>query len=377
MGCKAKNSNTSTSTIQISVDLKETRRISISEFADSVRFIKLETTGDNLISYVTKVFFDDGKIIIADEEAHQILIFDETGKFINKISRVGRGPQEYIGTSAVLYDPAQKNVMVYDGMSHKILFYDLNGAFIRSIDDFSNKALIRKVINLPDGNFLCYTFDYPESKTGENGSGLWMVDQKGNFVRSFFTYKDQYPAVFTFENSNLNIIEGGIGISDAIFCDLYHFEKDSLFKYISYDIRNSNLEALKGVEYSPDNGYVQVMSVQEKGNYIISYWNGSDSGNYFSLYDKVSGKFSVATSDDFDFIHSGLSAVPGWFFRDTNRQDIFLVALSSKQIETHLADEGIPRTTKDVLNGLLQGMSKEEIASMNPVLELLHIKNRK
>ncbi len=59
--------------------------------------VKLEDTKDNLIGHVKKILTYKNYIYIYDSKRSTIFIFDlNTGRYINKIDKKGKGPNEYI-----------------------------------------------------------------------------------------------------------------------------------------------------------------------------------------------------------------------------------------------------------------------------------------
>ncbi|HZK04106.1 MAG TPA: 6-bladed beta-propeller [Bacteroidaceae bacterium] len=96
-------------------------------------FIKLETDSTCLIGKIDKLLFADSLIIVVDQNiARSVLIFDMKGRFISKVSYLGNGPKEYIMLKQVFLT-SEKEVAIYDMMKGKILLYDLKGNYISTI----------------------------------------------------------------------------------------------------------------------------------------------------------------------------------------------------------------------------------------------------
>lgn len=76
---------------------------------NSVQTIVLETTNENLISY----------------------IFDKNGKYIRKIGPPGRGGGEYLNIANIDVDESKKEVILFDSEYCRIFIYNCNGDFIR------------------------------------------------------------------------------------------------------------------------------------------------------------------------------------------------------------------------------------------------------
>ena len=80
-------------------DIDIQQRDAISDFVDSYKTLPLETTKDNLIGNINKVQIIDTCIYVLDKEQATIFVFNTEGKYLNKICRQGRAPEEYLGLS--------------------------------------------------------------------------------------------------------------------------------------------------------------------------------------------------------------------------------------------------------------------------------------
>lgn len=66
------------------------------ELIDSVSFVKLETTDENLIGHINYLLFTKDNIIAVDRgNSKTVTVYDKQGRFLNKISRLGQAPDEY------------------------------------------------------------------------------------------------------------------------------------------------------------------------------------------------------------------------------------------------------------------------------------------
>lgn len=87
----------------------------LSDIADSIRFIKLETNESILLGRIEKVEVDGDDLFISSyrgQKESYYFRFNSNGEFINKIGNIGRGPGEYLGSTFSL-DRQAKRIIVF------------------------------------------------------------------------------------------------------------------------------------------------------------------------------------------------------------------------------------------------------------------------
>ena len=96
------------------------------------KFTLLETSEECLVGEVYKLSCRNKKYYILDRHLQKALfVFDEEGKFRNRIGRRGRGPGEFIEPTDFIV--SDSTVTVFDMFGHKLLYYNPGGTFIRSV----------------------------------------------------------------------------------------------------------------------------------------------------------------------------------------------------------------------------------------------------
>lgn len=357
-------------TLRIDLDAISEPELKISNFVDSIQFIRLETTNQCIVGQISKLFFLDSIIMAVDSKAGTLLFFDNRGKYLHTFDKRGKGPGEYTRITCALYDSVRQQIVIFDGSMRKMLFYWPDGTLAREIRDFSDRAVIRDLINLPDGSFLCYT---PDIVVGQNGDedrhvGLWKVDSNGRFVQNFLQYHTVYPVSFNRYSSYLtHLTESKIGLTDGVTGDIYHFEQDSLYKHIAYDIVGPKITDFPGKQSGPgaEFSYVSQMFAEQKGSYIYSFW--SDGNNIYPvLYSDRDERLTVADVPDRQYVigHN----VPN------NRNEIMTSVVTGADILMQQSIKSYPEEVKQVIRQQVQGMTDDQIAEMNPLLEIWHIK---
>jgi len=128
------------------------------EFADSIEYIPLETTGEFLCGGDARfIGFTDKYIILSNNSAGNILIFNRQGKGIGKISKKGQGPGEYSFVFKCCHDANTGEIFIFDIYQLKVLVYDLQGSFLRSFPAIGKEI---NYIGLTYDEMLIYNHEY-------------------------------------------------------------------------------------------------------------------------------------------------------------------------------------------------------------------------
>jgi hypothetical protein len=118
---------------EIIIDAKNSKQLTFDSLIQTMNFIKLETTEDNLIGKISQILFTDSLIIIVDGRlSRSIQVFAIDGAFKYRIGAIGAGPDEYINLTNVCLVPQANQLSVLDGPQKKILYYTLEGKYVSS-----------------------------------------------------------------------------------------------------------------------------------------------------------------------------------------------------------------------------------------------------
>jgi hypothetical protein len=112
---------------KISIDFNNIQSIDLSD-TDKIKIIPLQTTDVALLSLIQSVDIVDDRIIVFD--GNNVFVFDEKGKYLHKIGRVGHGPGEYQDITNIFIE--DQNICLFDFGAQKVLIYDKNGQYISS-----------------------------------------------------------------------------------------------------------------------------------------------------------------------------------------------------------------------------------------------------
>jgi len=125
------------------------KKLPISEAAIELEMVKSfpteedEANGIYLWAPIGIESLPNGNIIVNDQKAKQIFMFDEKGNFIKKIGRAGQGPGEF--GNPFCMTTTSDSIIVADNSNMRIQYYDFEGNFIREFKVF--KAFIDITVN--------------------------------------------------------------------------------------------------------------------------------------------------------------------------------------------------------------------------------------
>ncbi len=114
-----------------------------SNLFDKIELIQLETTDSSLIGNINKIELLDSSVYILDGTQRCILVFDNYGNFKKKLSKIGKGPGEYVNIGDF---NVEEDGTIEVLSNYKIIFYDRNFNVINEI-------------NLPDVAHFFYKLD--------------------------------------------------------------------------------------------------------------------------------------------------------------------------------------------------------------------------
>jgi hypothetical protein len=151
--------------------------LKLSDIADSISYIKLETTKESLLGNVRFVQpFELGYLIVDNTES--LFLFDKAGQFKWKLNKQGRGPAEYESLPAHIgVDNSSKEIIIPGWKG--LLVYDFNGQFLRkiSLPFYPSEAIV-----FSSGSYV--------TSNGSPNDPLiaQVLDKKGKVIKQFINY---------------------------------------------------------------------------------------------------------------------------------------------------------------------------------------------
>ena len=119
--------------VEVNIDLNKDC-LPFDSLMTKVNYVKLETTGDNLVGGISQILFVDDKIIIVDaEKSKTITVYDGKGHFLYKIGTLVQGPMEYGSLDHVAFTPGKEMLVITDLKSGCLKYYSIGGVYVKSV----------------------------------------------------------------------------------------------------------------------------------------------------------------------------------------------------------------------------------------------------
>lgn len=274
-------------------DGKSNKYLNVDSFIDSVKYIKLESTKNSLIGEISKFKVFDKKIYILDKLSNSIVVFSEQGKFLNKLSKQGKGPGEYDKIYDFDIDRKKKELAILTSPV-KIMRYKLTFEFIK---DF-NVPLYSSQFSILNDSLYAFYLSYGDNTNKMNiEHNIIICDEKGNILNGIFPYESKEVSkyfhkasqyFYEFSNSNYFFID----LNDTIYsikdrtvrsCYALDFGNKSFVK----NILNENIEEQTKYFNRPNYAYLSFINESHEYLLIVFIYN---SFYYNCLYNKKSGE---------------------------------------------------------------------------------------
>ena len=147
----------------LSVDLEDITNPSIYDLFANIDIISLETTNESLIKDISKVKYYKGKYYILDRPLYRILIFDDKGRYVNKIDNRGDGPNQYIDISDFDINKNTDQIVLLSAVSNSLSYYKIGGCFVNKIK-LSKFGLAYKSLQYINNDTIAFWTLYYENR---------------------------------------------------------------------------------------------------------------------------------------------------------------------------------------------------------------------
>lgn len=181
--CNRQKGDIHISLIDIENNLNNMKEIHLSQFADNVQYVAMESYVDNQLIWSTNFYADFSDKYIVDSDGRTCLLYDNQGHLIRQIGKQGRGPGEY----TLIINAFLTNENVYIRDYADLIEYKLDGTFVKKRKRgfiSGEKYRLEEAIMINDSMI----FGNVENETGQDEYKALIIDKKGNIKSSYKNY---------------------------------------------------------------------------------------------------------------------------------------------------------------------------------------------
>lgn len=251
-------------------------------------YVKLETGQDHLIGSNILIKFYKSDIYVMDTRNEKcVMHFDKTGIFLNKIGKVGYGPEEYSNILDFAIDNDTISILSGQGAKSKIYNYLVDGSYIK---DFIIDVTANSIEKTPSGFLLNTSFSPKQYR-------FYSIDRDGNIIDSFL--RNNMKFVLPILDHNFLLGNSEIYFTEAFNNSVYSF-KDGIFqKKYELNFENYNIpkeffekELVEGFTILNNAGFAIIRKYVENNRFALFEITIQKEGDpeiiYQIVYDKVS-----------------------------------------------------------------------------------------
>lgn len=162
-----------------------------------------------------------GRILVADDQSHQVVVFERNGRYVGRVGRRGRGPGELESPWRVATD-ASDSIFVWDMAQARISVFGRDLVFRRAFA-VPPRWTVGSIHFLPDGRLLVAAYG-----RGERGT-LHVLSRTGTVERTFgpgFNAPDLAGYEGSLLGGTAEVADGGIVYSVKSPYELWFFGLD-------------------------------------------------------------------------------------------------------------------------------------------------------
>lgn len=283
LSCNNNDDNKSVPTIKIDPSTAS-ESINLSDVVESLEYIPLITSEDNLMGNVMEVVIKN-KYIYASTQggSYNIFVFNKNGEFVAKLDKTGRGPSEYLYLDAFFVSDDESEIEILSG-DKRFIYNNISFEHIKTVEmpdvmanDFARKDNFYYYAGQQIENYFDDDVSNPSLIIADNSANVYIhfdkiVDSKrGNH------YYNLYPNAKSFaENDKKELF-----ISIMYDNTFYKLEDTTASSYLAVDFGS----------YGIDNDYIGARHIADQ----IKYFETASNVASFPVLNVENDKMSIIT----------------------------------------------------------------------------------
>ena len=354
----------------------------LSELADSVSYVALETTKETLTDKAIQ--YGDRYYTIAKDQ--RLICFDKSGKYLHQIGRRGKGPEEY--TWMEYYDDftvdSETNWVYCKSYDKRTQVYDENGKFVKSLTGGLWDYRPEFVYN----HFVCFTqtcHPIVEVLDERNNQCVTNNKEKTEEIRRFW---DAVIEKCQKEGKKESYTEGGWPVTSISNNALYRWSVffDTVMMAKGKEVKPF-CRIIPENKYLPEDTYssnrkpwllqpiIRRMYVCNDKILLYIIYNTSiqESTHYWALCDLKDGSVTYHS----DYIINDLDGGPNILGPNADEEEIYSISVedlkNDEEIYKSYVTEGVKAKLKDQ-EGKFQRLFEPLADDANPIIRTIHWK---
>lgn len=239
--------------------------LKFSDVYDSVSFIRLETSVNSLIGNISKIIALEDKYIILDMiSAKMVFAFDKTGKFLNRIGKSGKGPEEYDVPCDIAYDKYKDELLVWDHNRKTIKRYTLDGTFVK---DIRIDWWVSSISVIAENQYLLYLNNIFQRGGKPNDHNMIIVDEHKKILSRMLPYDENTKELSPPSKEAITAYRDQILFSPYYSNNIYKIENNKISTKYSWDFGKHTIPPSLYHNITDRN---LTKAIREHGEYVYS-----------------------------------------------------------------------------------------------------------
>lgn len=211
-------------------DINRKEHAKISEIAQEVEYIPLQTADSVLVGGIERLIVWDDKFYIWDQLTEAVFCFNSKGKFIHKIQKRGEGPDEYPRITDFTMDMVNGNIYIYSDRSKSVYAYTEQGEFIEKI----RSPFILTSFSV-QGDYIYYypgrlpNVDFYKRTFPEQYRYVVMENGKVKYQQLKYTYDEDYLLI-PLPMNNFSFYKNTILLTEYLKPEIYSIDSTGCLK---------------------------------------------------------------------------------------------------------------------------------------------------
>ncbi len=239
----------------------------------STKMVQLETTENSMLKEISRILADDHKLFVLDKRLNAVFVFEDTGKHLYTIKRIGAGPEEYRLLHDICLDTDNKKIILYVESPFKLQTYNYSGEFLeeRKLKASSDMA---KEMAFQDATLIALNFENNQTNCYINSIDPKSLDNNCWFEKAVITDVHIYPyGRLLTKNTDLSFTK-------RFDNTIYKIAGNSIKAKYYIDFKESNFpdSYLKG-DVAPE----ELTGICRKDDYVYGIVNVHENNNYLAF----------------------------------------------------------------------------------------------